>query len=443
MGAAPPLLPESFPAPRTRLIGREGERAMARAFLLDEAVPLLTLTGPGGVGKTRLALTIAQDVAEHFADGVAFVDLSPVTDPSAVPATVADALHVSVLPEQSLRDSLVTTLRRRQVLLVLDNCEHVLAAAAELVATFLTACPALQVLATSRASLHLRHEQVLPVSTLAVPSLTNLDVAAVGSTPAVVLFVQRAQATTPQFALTAQNVGDVAALCRHLDGLPLALELAAARIRMFAPAALLALIRQRLPVLGHGARDTPVRHQTLEDAIAWSYNLLAPATQAVFRRLAVFAGGWTLEAAAAVCNRIRTYRLQFDALINRESGLLGLSESSGDMRDLLQHEANDVRAAEAVAVFCYQAKKWIGALSAALGGLDTLVFAGGIGEHAAPVRARICAGLGHLGVELDAARNDAHAAIISTAASRAVVRVIPTDEELLIARAALALAQRA
>ena len=296
----PSTLPVSPPIPRTRLIGREEERALALALLLDDAVPLLTLTGPGGVGKTRLALAIAAEVVPTFADGVTWIDLASLTDPTLVAAAVAHTLGVTTGGEGSVTSAIVTHLRAERRFLILDNCEHVLVAADELVTALLEGCPALQVLATSRAPLRIRGEQVLPVPTLAVPRPDSADLDGVGTTPAVALFVQRARSVDPQFALTEKNAGAVAAICRHLDGLPLAIELAAARSRVLSPAAMQALLSRRLQVLGTGPRDAPVRHQTIRQAIAWSYDLLSPEEQAFFRRLAVFAGGWTLEAAAAV-----------------------------------------------------------------------------------------------------------------------------------------------
>jgi non-specific serine/threonine protein kinase len=289
----------SLPLSRARLVGREAERATARTLLLEEAVPLLTLTGPGGVGKTRLAVAIAGDVAGHFADGVAFVDLAPLTDSGLVATTVAATLGVTPRPDQPVPAAIVAQLRSAQVLLLFDNCEHLLAAVGELVSTLLAGCPALQVLATSRAPLHVHGEQLLPIPPLAVPPRGSA-LAVMRAAPATALFAQRARAVDPHFALTAQNAEAVAEICRHLDGLPLAIELAAARSNLLTPAALLALLSQRLQVLGSGPRDAPARHRTLQTAIAWSYDLLAPAEQSLFRTLAVFAGGWTLEAAAAV-----------------------------------------------------------------------------------------------------------------------------------------------
>jgi non-specific serine/threonine protein kinase len=199
-----------------------------------------------------------------------------------------------------LADDLIARLRSQQTLILFDNCEHVLGAAADLISKLLISCPALQVLTTSRAPLHVNGEQVLPVPPLAVPQSGAVRPAAIGEAPAVALFVQRARRADPSFDLTDQNAGEVAEVCQRLDGLPLALELAAARASVLSPHAMLTLLSQRLQLLGPGPRDAPARHHTIHDAIAWSYELLSPEEQAFFRALAVFAGGWTLEAAAAV-----------------------------------------------------------------------------------------------------------------------------------------------
>jgi non-specific serine/threonine protein kinase len=281
---------------RTRLIGREVERATARALLLGDAVPLLTLTGPGGVGKTHLALTIAGDMANHFADGVIFVDLAPLADPGLVVTTVAAMLGVTPGSDQSVGEDLIAQLRPKQcLLLLLDNCEHLLGAVGDLVSALLAGCPALQVLTTSRAPLHLHVEQTLPVAPLPLPG-DGASLSVVEQNEAVQLFCERTRAVRPSFILTEANAATVAALCRQLDGLPLAIELAAARSTVLSPEALLAQMSHRLQLLTHGARDLPARQRTIAATFAWSHDLLDGRAQALFRRLAVFVGGFTLEA---------------------------------------------------------------------------------------------------------------------------------------------------
>lgn len=289
----------SLPIPRTRLVGRETERATAWALLLDEAVPLLTLSGPGGVGKTRLALAIAGDVGGHFADGVVWVDLAPLADSALVPAAVAAALGIRPASDTAIDDVLIGALHPRQTLLLLDNCEHLVAATADLVSSLLTHCPAVQVLATSRAPLHLHAEQLLPVDPLPLPD-EGAALSVVAQNEAVQLFAERTRAVRPAFAVTEANAATVAALCRQLDGLPLAIELAAARGAVLSPEALLAKMSDRLQLLIHGARDLPARQRTIAATIAWSYDLLDADAQALFRHLAVFAGGFTLEAVGAM-----------------------------------------------------------------------------------------------------------------------------------------------
>jgi non-specific serine/threonine protein kinase len=295
--------PGSLPIPRTRLIGRESERIAARTFLLEEAVLQLTLTGPGGVGKTRLALAIAQDLAGHYDDGAVFVDLARIGDPSLVVAAVARSFGIAEGGAQPLVERLVVALQRRHLLLVLDNCEHLLTAVAELVAQLLVACPQLQVLATSRAPLRIRGEQELPTEPLPLPPLESVHTLDLAANPAVRLFLDRARAVEPRFSTANATLHNVAEICRELDGLPLAIELAAAQVRVLAPSALRERLRHRLPLLEEGPRDAPARQRTMRDAIAWSYGLLGPEEQDLFRRLAVFSGGFTLDAAQAVANR--------------------------------------------------------------------------------------------------------------------------------------------
>jgi predicted ATPase len=255
------------------------------------------------VGKTRLALQVTADLRAPFAAAVAFVALAPIADPARVVATIAQTLGVREVGGAPLRDTLRAALQDRRFLLALDNFEHVAAAAPEIVA-LLMACPQLVALVTSRAVLRVRGEQEYPVPPLALPDLAHVPtVEEVASAASVELFVHRAQAVSPAFALTSGNAAAVAAICRRLDGLPLALELAAARIKLLAPTALLARLDRALPLLIGGARDLPARQQTMRQAVAWSYDLLDADVQTLFRRLSVFAGGCTLEAAEAVCTR--------------------------------------------------------------------------------------------------------------------------------------------
>ena len=289
----------SLPTPRTRLLGRVAEIETARAQLLDDAVPLLTLTGPGGVGKTRLALAIARDVAHAFSDGVIWVNLASLTDPSQVLVKLAQAVDASVDANGVSADTVIDTLHAQQMLLVLDNCEHLLPALADLVGVLLVRCSVLQVLATSRAPLHLHGEHVFPVEPLPLPE-DDADFSTISSNAAVQLFTERARAVRPSFSLTAATAASVIALCHQLEGLPLAIELAAARSAAFPPEALLTQMHDRLQLLSHGPRNLPSRQQTMRDTIAWSYDLLPEVGQRLLRRLAVFAGGFTIEAAQAV-----------------------------------------------------------------------------------------------------------------------------------------------
>jgi predicted ATPase len=290
-----------LPVPRSPLIDREQEVALVRDLLQREDVGLVILTGPGGVGKTRLAIQVAADLASQFADGAAFISLASLKDPQLVELTVARALQVSEANGQSLDERLREYLRPRELLLLLDNFEHLLAAA-PLATQLLDAAARLKLLVTSREPLRVRDERVVPVLPLALPATSHLpDLDRLSRVPAVALFVERVREVQPDFALTADNAQAIAEICRRLDGLPLALELAAARSNMLPPEALLARLEHRLPLLVHGARDVPQRQQTLHNTIAWSYDLLAESDKALFRRLSVFAGGFTLEAAEAVC----------------------------------------------------------------------------------------------------------------------------------------------
>jgi predicted ATPase/DNA-binding CsgD family transcriptional regulator len=300
--AAPPRRPHNLPAQPTPLIGREADLAAAADRLSAAEVRLLTLTGPGGVGKTRLAFAVAARLLDTFEHGAFVVSLAPLRDANLVVPTIAHTLGVPEAAGAPPLERLIQVIQERQLLLVLDNFEHVLAAAPA-VAELLGACPDLKVLATSRTPLRLRWESVLPVPPLALPAAPagpRSDLAALAAAPAVALFIERARAVQPAFALTERNAAAVAELCTRLDGLPLAIELAAARISVLTPEELRAQLDRRLALLTGGPRDAPARHQTLRDAIAWSHDLLSPSAQRLFRRLAVFAGGCTPAGAAAV-----------------------------------------------------------------------------------------------------------------------------------------------
>ena len=292
--------------PRSSLIGRDHEMADIHRLLLQEEVGLLTLTGPGGIGKTRLAVQVAASLLDHFADGVYFVSLASIREPELVGATIAQTLGLREVGGQPSLESLQDYIQGRQMLLVLDNFEQV-AAAAPLVATLLASCRRLKILATSLAPLHLYDEQEYSVPPLALPDAERLgaidmdQLPDLGQVAAVALFIRRAQAAKSDFTLSTANAAAVAEICISLDGLPLAIELAAAKLKLFSPSALVARLEQRLTLLTGGAHDSPVRQRTLRAEIAWSYDLLAPDEQALFRRLAIFAGGFSLEAAQAVC----------------------------------------------------------------------------------------------------------------------------------------------
>lgn len=263
----------------------------------------MTLTGMGGVGKTRLGVQVASELAGDFADGVCFVSLSPISDPQLVAPAMAQTLGLSDAGDQSYLERLATYLSAKHLLLFLDNFEQVIDAA-PLLNELLTQCPALKILVTSRERLRLRGEQVLPVPPLALPALSSssqYEAETLAQYEAIALFLQRVRAVRPDFQIMPDNARAIAAICAQLDGLPLAIELAAARLDLLAPQALLARLEHRLALLTRGPRDLPARQQTLRATLQWSYDLLDAREQRLFRRLAVFVGGWALEAAEAIC----------------------------------------------------------------------------------------------------------------------------------------------
>ncbi|HEV2072576.1 MAG TPA: LuxR C-terminal-related transcriptional regulator [Thermomicrobiales bacterium] len=292
------------PLALTPLVGREREIRAITDLLCDDDVRLVTLTGPGGVGKTRLAQAVAHEVMNQFADGVVFVDLSPVRDAQLVLPTIAAVFGVQDVGAAGvMADALVTALGHQHVLLILDNLEQAIDAAPD-IAMIVSRCPWLKVLATSRILLRLTAEQVFPVSPLQLPDgATKPSLPELAQTEAVAFFVNRASAADLTFHLTEDNSGPVAEIVRRLEGLPLAIELAAVWTRTLPPEALLARLERRLPLLTGGSRDAPLRQRTMRDAIAWSHDLLTPHAQALFRRLGVFVGGFTFEAAEAVTGR--------------------------------------------------------------------------------------------------------------------------------------------
>ena len=317
--------PLNLPSETSRLVGRSLELRAICETLRRQGVRVLTLTGPGGIGKTRLSVQAAEDLADEFAHGVFFVPLAAIEDPALVQPAIAQALGVSAAAGQSLS----AYLAEKAILIVLDNFEQVIAAGPEL-ALLMAHAPRVRCLVTSREPLHLTGEHVYPVSPLAMPDVRRLPpLAALAECESVALFVERAKALIPAFALTEDNAQAIAEICLRLDGLPLAIELAAARTRLLSPTAMVKRLSERLTLLAGGARDMPERQQTIRNTIAWSYDLLDERERALFAQLGVFAGGFTLEAAEAVCETSMdaVAGLVEKSLVRRQDERLGMLDT--------------------------------------------------------------------------------------------------------------------
>jgi predicted ATPase/class 3 adenylate cyclase len=322
----------NLPAPTTSFIGREREKAEIKQAI--SAHRLITLTGSGGTGKTRLSLQVAADLLDHFADGVWFVELAPLTDPSLIPQTILSALEASEPQDKTITQALIERVRGKKILLILDNCEHLIEAIAKLVETLLSNAPELKILASSREALGVQGEMAWHVPSMSLPDAKHsVSLDELSRLEAVRLFTERATLAKPHFQLTKDNASFVTQICFRLDGIPLAIELAAARVRALSVEQIAARLDDRFHLLTGGSRTALPRQQTLRAMIDWSFNLLSEQEKQLLRRLAVFVGGWTLEAAEQVCVRENGEFDVLDLLTHLvDKSLVNMEESSGDVR---------------------------------------------------------------------------------------------------------------
>ena len=333
----------NLPVPRSPIVGRDPELAAACDLLRGADAHLVTLTGPGGCGKSRLGLAVALELRAHFEDGAYLVMLESIRDPTMVITAIAETLGVREVPGQPRIETLSDYLHEAHALLMLDNFEHVVQAAST-ISMLLESCPRLAVLATSRTPLRVRGEVELAVPPLQTPAAYDFDPHSLSQYGAVELFLQRAGGIRPDFVLTDENAPAIAEICHRLDGLPLAIELAAARLKILSPDALLGRLASRFDVLRGGTRDLPDRHRTLRGAIQWSHDLLGEVDRRMFRRLGIFAGGCTIEAAEAVCSLERDVEAEAFELIASLLDSSMLTTSVGDDGDIRIRMLNTIRA---------------------------------------------------------------------------------------------------